>query len=82
MDCKGWGQGWGLGSPQVTLVSWNPHPVGGYGAHTHLVPDALALTRALGIHPQVGAELVGAHAWVASRPRQQAGPRGQPKHEE
>lgn len=44
---------------------------------TVLVPGALTLTGALGVHPQVGAELVGAHARVASRLWQQVGLRGQ-----
>lgn len=53
-----------------------PTRAGGDGAHTHLVPDALTLTGALGVHPQVRAELVGANAWMAPRPLGQAGPQG------
>lgn len=46
-------------------------------ASAHLVPGTLTLTGALGVDPQVGAELVGAHARMASRLWQQVGLRGQ-----
>lgn len=51
-------------------------------ARAHLVSAALTLTGALGVHPQVGAELVGAHTRVVPGPRRQAGPRSQPSQQE
>lgn len=45
----------------------------------HLVIPALALTRALCVHPQVGVELVGANprvlcpGWLQTQPRRQYG---------
>lgn len=68
--------------PVGSCPGWLPQAPGPQPNHTHLVPATLTLTGALGVHPQVGAELVGAHAWVALWPWQQAGPRGQPEEEQ
>lgn len=67
--------------PQRSL-SPPPSWASGDSACAHLVSDALTLTGALGVHPQVGAELVGAHTRVAPGPRRQAGPRSQPNQEQ
>lgn len=68
------GEVWSFSRPPVSCPPRLPSKVGEDGAHAHLVPDALTLTGALGVHPQVGAELVGTHAQVAPGPLWQAGP--------
>ena len=89
---KAWGRGevWAplVPSNQTPKTPWAPQElasptaglVGTDGAH--LISDALSVTGALCIHPQVGAELVGAHPRVAPRPRRQAGPHSQPSQEQ
>lgn len=60
-------------------------PTAGLGRGTacaHLISAALSLTGALRVHPQVGAELVGAHPRVAPRAWRQAGPCSQPSQEQ
>ena len=92
VQAKAWGRGevWAPPAPsdQTPKTPWAPQElasptaglVGTDGAH--LISDALSLTGALRIHPQVGAELVGAHTRVAPRPRRQAGPHSQPSQEQ
>jgi hypothetical protein len=53
-------------------------PKDSWGLRTHLVPDALTLTGALGVDPQVWAELVGAHTWMTPRLWQWASTHSQP----
>ena len=88
---KAWGRGeiWAPPAPtNQTMTPWPLQelvsPAAGLGgtACAHLIPDALSLTGALRVHPQVGAELVGAHPRVAPRARRQAGPRSQPSQEQ
>lgn len=67
----------GLSGKRAATQLCSPHTL-----VQHFSAVAQSLTGALGVHPQVGAELVGAHAWVALWPWQQAGPRGQPEEEQ
>lgn len=71
-DWQGWG---GLLPPAEGRPRVGPRIPRDAGAH--LVLRTLTLTGALGVDPQVRAELVGAHARMAPRLWQQVGLRGQ-----